>query len=186
MFETRPGFTGLKKAQGNPAVPDRLLGPIFQQPILAGRDVIDGFENARKIEGVVVAERGGNFLHAHHCLVQQTAGMLHAQVDEIVNRRATDLAFEQCKEVGHGNICLGSERGHLQRLVQVPQHVGDALFNLPDRCRFTRFHPMTSIILHGRLRLFDFGGFHWYFSDENTFKISLVNGITGVLVLVRD
>jgi len=165
-LQTGPGFTWMKKAQSNPAVPDRLLVPIFQQPILTGRNVVDGFENAGKVEGIVVAERGGDFLHAHHRLVQQTAGVLHAQANEAVNGRAAGLPFEQREEVGRGNICLGGERGHLQRLVQMPQHVGDALFNLPDRFRFARFHLITGIVLPGRLRRFDFDGFHWYFCDK--------------------
>ena len=165
-LQTCPGFTGMKKAQSNPAVPDRLLGPIFQQPILTGRNVVDGFENAGKVKGIIVAERGGDFLDAQYRLVQQMAGVLHAQPDEIVNGRAANLAFEERKKMRWGNICLGGERGHLQRLVQMPQHVGNALLNLPNHFRFTRLHPTTGSALNRQFRVFDLGGFHLYFCNN--------------------
>jgi len=155
-------FTRSKKAPGRTIAPDGLPGSIFQQPIFGGRHPVDGFENARKVEGVIVTERGGDFLHAHHRLVQKTAGVPHAQANEAVNGRAAGLPFEQREEMGGGNIGLCGERGHLQRLVQVPHHVGNALFYLPHRFRLASPRLMPGKIPGGCLRGFNFDAFHWY------------------------
>jgi len=121
------------------------------QPIFAGGDMVDRFEDARKIKRIVVAQRRSDFLDAGGSGIKQMRGMLHPQADKVINRRPAGLTLEQRKIMGGRNIHLGRENRDLQGLVQMLRHVGDAptdLFHafLRQTARLTRIRIATGIL----------------------------------------
>lgn len=88
-------------------------------------------EDSGEIELVVVAEAGGDFLDAAGGGIQQLTGMVHAQADKKVNRRAANLLFKEGKIVGGRDIGVGRQGGDLQRLVQMLGHIGDTAPDSP-------------------------------------------------------
>ena len=100
------------------------------RPILRRGHSMDRFEQARKVKGVVVAQLGGNVFDGQGGLRQQPAGPVHAQMDKKVNGRAAHPPLEKGEIMGGGDAGQGRQLGHFQRLVQMFEHVGDALLYL--------------------------------------------------------
>jgi len=127
------------------------------QPVFAGRDMVDRFEDAGKVKRIVVTHRRSDFLDAGGSGIEQMRGMLHPQADKIINGRPAGLALEQRKIMRRRNIHLGCENRDLQGLVQMLRHVGDAptdLFHtfLRQTARLIRIRIATGILeLYGAI-----------------------------------
>ena len=100
------------------------------RPILRRGHGMDRFEQTRKVKGIVVAQLRGDVFNRQGGLRQQAAGPVHAQSDKKVNGRAAHPPLEKREIMGGGNAGQRGQLGHLQRLVEVIEHVGDAILYL--------------------------------------------------------
>ncbi len=67
--------------------------------ILAGRDADNLLEDAREIVGIVVSHRKADLANRLMGRGEQHTGMLHLEVNEVIDRRISRLVFEQAQEM---------------------------------------------------------------------------------------
>jgi len=125
----RPGFFRFWQRKSQSRAFDGVLQLLRHHPVLTGRNTIYCLERPRKIKRVVVAEGRGDFFDIQRCAVKQAAGILHAQMDEKVDRRASRQTLEQSRVMGRRDVHDASQSRNVQGLVQVLQHVRNALLD---------------------------------------------------------
>lgn len=106
------------------------LSAFVDGAVAGGAEVVNGMEGAGEVEGIVVADLVGDGFDRQLGGVEELAGAMESEANEIVHGSVAGVLFEESGEMGGGHPDERGEIGHAPLAIKVAAQVFDGLAEL--------------------------------------------------------